>query len=223
MSPSGEEHLQKAVSCHQAADFKKGIKEAENARKKFQKEGRTDRAAEALRVMGDCTLNARELGNAQKIYENLLEEGASISNMWFQSAANWGLGQIALHKMQYSTAHQFFQLGLQQAQSIADNWYTAWNAFGLGNSLRGLARLDEATNIYEQALQAFRAANQPTFVTWIENTLKEMGADVPDEGHGDRIPIWLCPMCGSKLTQIQGASLKKGKMTTCKYCGTALG
>jgi hypothetical protein len=38
MSPSAEEHLQKAVSMHQASDFKKGIKEAEKARKKFQKE-----------------------------------------------------------------------------------------------------------------------------------------------------------------------------------------
>lgn len=223
MSPSGEEHLQKAVSCHQASDFKKGIKEAERARKKFQKEGRTDRAVEALRVMGDCTLNARELVKAQKIYENLLEEGTKISNVWFQAAANWGLGQIALHKMQYGPAHQFFQLGLQQAQSVADNWYTAWNAFGLANALRGLARLVEAKNGYELALKSFRAANQSTFVTWIENTLKEMGADVPDEGHSDGISIWLCPMCGSKLTQIQGSALKAGKMTTCEYCGTAIG
>ena len=223
MSPSGEEHLQKAVSCHQASDFKKGIKEAEKARKKFQKEGRTDRAVEALRVMGDCTLNARELKKAQKIYENLLQEGASISNLWFQAAANWGLGQISLHKMQYADALQFFQLGFEQAQSVADNWYTAWNAFGLGNALRGLARLAEAERAYQAALQAFRAANQANFVTWVEKTLKEMGADVPDKGHGDALPIWLCPMCGSKLTMAQGAALKAGKMTTCEYCGTAIG
>jgi len=223
MSPSGEEHLQKAVSCHQASDFKKGIKEAENARKKFKKEGRTDRATEALRVMGDCTLNARELKKAHKIYEELLQEGVGISNLWFQAAANWGLGQVALHKMVYSTALQHFQRGLEQAQSVADNWYTAWNAFGLGNALRGLARLDDAKNAYELALKAFRAGNQSTFVTWIENTLKDMGADVPDEGRSDGIPIWLCPMCGSKLTQTQGAALKAGKMTTCEYCGTAIG
>ena len=223
MSPSGEEHLQKAVSCHQASDFKKGIKEAEKARKKFQKEGRTDRAVEALRVMGDCTLNARDLKKAQKIYESLLQEGASISNLWFQAAANWGLGQISLHKMMYADALQFFQLGLEQAQSVADNWYTAWNAFGLGNALRGLARLEEAKRAYQAALQAFRAANQATFVTWVENTLKEMGADVPDEEHADGIPIWLCPMCGSKLTMAQGAALKAGKMTVCEYCGTAIG
>ena len=223
MSPSAEEHLQKAVSLHQASDFKKGIKEAEKARKKFQKEGRTDRAIEALRVMGDCTLNARELKNAQKIYEELLNEGAGISNLWFQAAAKWGLGQIALHKMGYSSALQSFQRGLEQAQSVADNWYTAWNAFGLGNALRGLARLDEAKNGYQLALQAFRAGNQATFVTWIENTLKEMGADIPDDSRSDGIPIWLCPMCGSKLTQTQGAALKDGKMTTCEYCGTAIG
>ncbi|MGY5870988.1 MAG: tetratricopeptide repeat protein [Candidatus Thorarchaeota archaeon] len=223
MSPSSEEHLQNAVRCHQASDFKKGIKEAEKARKKFQKEGRTDRAIEALRVMGDCTLNARELKKAQKIYENLLQEGASISNLWFQAAANWGLGQISLHKMLYANAHQFFQLGFEQAQSVADNWYTAWNAFGLGNALRGLARLEEAQRAYHAALQAFRAANQATFATWVENTLKEMGADVPNEGPGDGIPIWLCPMCGSKLTMQQGAALKEGKMTVCEYCGTAIG
>ncbi|MHA1137224.1 MAG: tetratricopeptide repeat protein [Candidatus Thorarchaeota archaeon] len=223
MSPSGEEHLQKAISCHQAYDFKKGIKEAENARKKLQKEGRTNRATEALRVMGDCTLNARELKKAQKIYEDLLQEGASITNLWFQAAANWGLGQVALHKMVYSTALQHFQSGLEQAQSVADNWYTAWNAFGLGNALRGLARLDEAKKAYELALQAFLARNQSTFVTWIENTLKEMGADVPEKGQPDGIPKWLCPMCGSKLAQAQGAALKAGKMTTCEYCGTAIG
>ncbi|TFG29290.1 tetratricopeptide repeat protein [Candidatus Thorarchaeota archaeon] len=223
MSPSAEEHLQKAVRLHQASDFKKGIKEAEEARKKFQKEDRKDRAIEALRVMGDCTLNARELKKAQKIYENLFAEGASISNVWFQAAANWGLGQISLHKMSYMSALKYFQQGLEQAQSVADNWYTAWNAFGLGNALRGLARLDEATKAYHLALEAFRAANQSTFVTWVERTLKEIGADVPDTGHGDGIPIWLCPMCGSKLTQAQGAALKAGNMTTCEYCGTAIG
>ena len=223
MSPSAEEHLQKAVSCHQASDFKKGIKEAEQARKKFQKEGRIDRAIEALRVMGDCTLNARELNKAEKIYTNLLEEGAGISNLWFQAAANWGLGQVSSHKMDYSTSLQYFKKGLEQAQSIADNWYTAWNAFGMANALRGLARLTEAEKGYQLALQAFRAANQPTFVSWIENSLKNMGADIPEDGAADRMQIWLCPMCGSKLTQQQGATLKAGKMTTCEYCGTAIG
>jgi len=223
MTPSGEEHLQNAVRMHQASDFKKGINAAEKARKMFQKEGRTDRAIEALRVMGDCTLNARDLKKAQKIYENLLDEGANISNQWFQAAANWGLGQISLHKMDYAQALQFFQIGLEQAQSVADNWYTAWNAFGVGNALRGLAHLEEAESAYQLALQAFGAAKQPTFVTWVENTLKEMGADVPDEGLSGGIQIWLCPMCGSKLTVTQGAALKAGKMTTCEYCGTAIG
>ncbi|MBE0525635.1 MAG: tetratricopeptide repeat protein [Candidatus Thorarchaeota archaeon] len=223
MSPSAEEHLQEAVSCHQASDFKKGIKEAEKARKNFQKDGRTDRAIEALRVMGDCTLNARELKNAQKIYENLLQEGASISNLWFQAAANWGLGQVALHKMDYSSAFQHFQRGLEQAQSVADNWYTAWNAFGIGNALRGLARLEEAKSSYQSALQAFRSANQPTFVKWVENTLKEIGAEVPEDDTSDDLRIWLCPMCGSKLKAKQASSLKDGKMTTCGYCGTAIG
>ncbi|TFH08880.1 MAG: tetratricopeptide repeat protein [Candidatus Thorarchaeota archaeon] len=219
MSPSAEEHLQNAVRMHQASDFKKGIKEAETARKKFQKEGRTDRAIEALRVMGDCTLNDRDLKNAQKIYENLLDEGASISNLWFQAAANWGLGQISSQKMDYAKALQFFQRGFEQAQGVADNWYTAWNGFGMGNALRGLARLEEAKSAYQVALQAFRKANQPTFVTWVENTLKEIGSEVPQEG----LRIWLCPMCGSKLKTEQAVVLKNGKMTTCDYCGTAIG
>lgn len=223
MSPSGEEHLQNAVRMHQTSDFKNGIKEAEKARKKFQKEGRIDRAIESLRVMGDCTLNTHELKKAQKIYEDLLQEGANISNLWFQSAANWGLGQVSLHKMQYAPALQFFQLGFDQAKSVADNWYTAWNAFGAGNALRGLTRLDEAKTAYQAALQTFRTFNQPTFVKWVENTLKEMGADVPDERRSDGIPIWLCPMCGSKLTQKQGATLRDGGMITCEYCGTAIG
>jgi len=223
MSPSGEEHLQKAIRCHQTADFKNGIKEAEKARKNFQKEGSIDRAMEALRVMGDCALNARDFKNAEKIYNELLAEGSGISNLWFQAAANWGLGQITLRKMNYAAAMQFFLSGLEQAKSVADNWYIAWNAYGLGNTLRGLARLQEAQQNYELALQAFRTSNQSTFVTWVENTLKELGADVPDEGHGDALPIWLCPMCGSKLTIAQGSTLKQGKMTTCKYCGTAIG
>jgi len=223
MSPSAEEHLQKAISCHQTSDFKNGVKEAEKARKKFQKEGRDDRAIEALRVMGDCALNARELKDAVKIYNELLAEGVGIANLWYQAAANWGLGQTNLHKMNYAAAMQFFLQGLEQAKSVADNWYTGWNAFGLGTALRGLTRLEESQNNFELALQAFRAANQSTFATWVENTLKEMGADVPDEGHGDALPIWLCPMCGSKLTMAQGSSLKQGKMTTCRYCGTAIG
>lgn len=223
MSPSGEEHLQEAVRCHQASNYKKGIKEAENARKKFQKDGRTDRAIEALRVMGDCTLNARDLKNAQKIYENLLQEGASITNLWFQAAANWGLGQVSLHKMDYTKALQSFQLGFEQAQSIADNWYTAWNGFGAGNALRGLARLEEAKSFYQAALQAFRAANQPTFVTWVENTLKEIGAEVLEVDPSGDMRVWLCPLCGSRLKAKQAAALKTGKMTTCGYCGTTIG
>lgn len=219
MSPSPEEHLQEAVRLHQASDFKKGIKESEKARKKFQKEGRTDRAIEALRVMGDCTLNARDLKNAQKIYEDLLNEGANISNLWFQAAANWGLGQVSLHKMDYATALGYFESGLEEARSIADNWYTAWNAFGSGNALRGCARLEEAKKFYQEALQAFRTLNQSAIVTWVERALAEIGAEVPKE----EIRLWLCPMCGSKLNQNQASTLRNGKMATCEYCGTTIG
>ncbi len=223
MSPSSEEHLQNAVRLHQASDFKKGFKEAEKARKKFQKEGRADRAIEALRVMGDCTLNARDLRMAQKIYENLLNDGVSISNQWFQAAANWGLGQVSLHKMDYAAALQYFQTGLEQARSIADNWYTAWNAFGLANALRGHARLEEAKKFYQEALRVFQTLNQSAIITWVERALKEIGDEATEENTTDEIRLWLCPLCGSKLNQNQASALRDGKMATCDYCGTTIG
>jgi tetratricopeptide (TPR) repeat protein len=223
MSPTSEEHLQEAVRFHQSSDFKKGIKEAESARKKFQKEGRSDRAAEALRVLADCTLNARDLKNAEKLYRELFNEGLRLSNFWFQSAAWWGLGQVSLFTMNYLTAQQSFQKGLDFAKKVADAWYTAWNAFGLGTALRGLARLDEAKRSYKEALTTFRGMGQATPATWVERALSEIGADIPaDESMGE-IRLWLCPMCGSKFNPQQASALRSGKMATCDYCGTTVG
>jgi hypothetical protein len=125
--------------------------------------------------------------------------------------------------MDYSNAFQYFITGLEQAKNIADSWYTAWNAFGLGHALRGLARLKDAESYYHEALEAFRKANQPTFVTWVERALQEIGSEVPEESTAEAIRIWLCPMCGSRLQAEQAAVLRKGKMTTCDYCGTTIG
>lgn len=223
MSPTPEEHLNNAIRLHQVSDFGKGIKEAENARKKFQKEGRNDRAAEALRVMADCTLNARELKKAEQLYNELLKEGVKVSSFWHQSAASWGLGQVSLHKMNYAVAQQYFKNGLDYAKKIADKWYTAWNAFGLGTALRGLSMIDEAKLLYQEALAAFRAMGQATPAGWVERALSEIGADALADMPSGEVRLWLCPMCGSKFNPQQASALRSGKMATCEYCGTTAG
>ncbi|TFG31433.1 tetratricopeptide repeat protein [Candidatus Thorarchaeota archaeon] len=223
MSPSPEIHLQEAIRLHQISDFKKGLKEAEKARKQFQKEGRIERAVEALRVMGDCTLNTHDLKKAEKIYLELLEQGVKLSSNWFQAAAYWGLGQVASHRMDYPSAIQQFQKGLDSANSITDKWYIAWNAFGLGNALRGLSRVEEAQSAYQVALRTFRDLNQVSFVTWVEKALNQIGSEAPRIGSQDEIRIWLCPLCGSKFNPDQANALRNGKMATCQYCGTTAG
>ncbi|MFW9966979.1 MAG: tetratricopeptide repeat protein [Candidatus Thorarchaeota archaeon] len=219
MTPSPEELLQEAVQNHKASRFDKCIKAAEKARKKFQKEGRVDQAIEALRVMADCTVNARDLKKARKLYKNLIEEGAEMSNLWYQSAANWGLGEVALHRMDYFSAATYFQSGLDIARSIADKWYAAWNAFGLANALRGMARLDEAKPLLNEAIEGFRAIDQSTYVSWVERVLNDMRGEVITA----EAKVWLCPMCGSKFGAEQAGQLKSGELVTCEYCGTSVG
>jgi len=220
MSPSPEELLAEAVRLHQASDFKKGLKKAEEARKKFLKEGLPARAIEALRVMGDCAVNARDLKKAQKLYGHLLAEAANTSNIFHQSAAQWGLGQVASHKMDYRGAELAFSAGLKLAQKIADRWYTGWNAFGLGNAYRGTGRLDEAKVMYNEAVTAFRSMNQDSLVTWVERALNAIGGDVISP---DQPKMWLCPLCGSKFNPNQAKTLKRGRTVTCEYCGTSVG
>ena len=219
MSPTPEELLHEAVRLHQASDFKKGLKKAENARKKFLKEGLPARATEALRVMGDCALNARDLKKAQKLYEQLSDEAEGTSNFFHQSASYWGLGQVSSHKMEYGKAASAFETGLKLAQQIADNWYTAWNSFGLGNAYRGLGRLDEAKQMYNTSLNTFKTLNQSTLLSWVERALKEIGGEVSTP----EMKVWLCPLCGSKYSASQADLLKRGKTVTCEYCGTSVG
>lgn len=207
---------------HQSSKFDKCIKAAEKARKKFQKSGQVDRAVEALRVMGDCTLNARNLKKAQSIYEDLHLEGIKIDNYWYQSAAKWGLGQVALRRLDYTSAAQLFEQGLSMARKIADAWYTAWNALGLASAYRGTGRLEEAKALLEEAISNFKKANQPTFIKWAEKSLTEIGGEIQAEAPVEMQP-YLCPMCGSRFKANQASNLRKGKLVTCEYCGTAVG
>lgn len=220
MSPSSEELLQEAVRLHQTSQFQQGFAMARNARQLFQREGRPDRAIEALRVMSDCAINAHDLIQAQTSYESLMKEATEISNLWYESAAHWGLGQVSLRRMNYSSATDHFLAGLDKARKIADKWYTAWNAFGLGNAMRSQGRLEDASNLYREAKDAFLAQNQTAFANWVEKALTEVGSDIPEP---TEIKIWLCPLCGSKFNSYQVAALKGGKSTQCQYCGTTSG
>jgi tetratricopeptide (TPR) repeat protein len=217
-----EELLQEAVQMHQTSNFKKGIKLAEKARKQFLKDGNGSRATEALRVMADCTINARDLKKARKLYNQLLTEAVDISSMFYQAAAHWGLGQVFSHEMNYSDAAESFTAGLLVARKIADKWYTGWNAFGVGNACRGMGKLEDAKPFYQEAVDAFQSMNQTNLVTWVDRAFKDVGGERVEElPKGTK--IWLCPMCGSKFKTSQVDVLKKSKPVSCEYCGTTVG
>jgi tetratricopeptide (TPR) repeat protein len=220
MSPSSEELLQEAVRLHQVSEYQNGIKTAEAAREMFLKEGRPDRAIEALRVMADCSVNAREMKRASMLYEKLMQEAVEMMNIWYQSAAHWGLGQVSLRQLNYPAALDHFTAGLDQARKIADKWYIAWNAFGLGNVMRSTGNLEDAKNLYRESKDAFMAQNQTTLVGWVDKALNEIESDTLEPSE---IRIWLCPLCGSKFSAHQVAALKAGKSTKCQYCGTTSG
>lgn len=221
MSPSPEEMLQEAARLHQARNYNKCMKTAEKARSKFRKEGRLDRAIEALRVMADCALNAHNLKKARSLYEDLLDEGRKMPNLWYQSAAHWGLGQILLRSLSYEEAAQHFETGLDYAKQIADNWYTAWNAFGLANAKRAMGRVEDSKSLLQESLSAFKTANQATYVAWVTKAIEEVGGEA--SATSEDIRIWLCPLCGSKFSASQVDSLKARKIVTCEYCGTTAG
>jgi tetratricopeptide (TPR) repeat protein len=218
MSSKAEKDLQKAYAHHRSGEFKKGMKSAEKARKRFLKEKLTDRALEALRVMADCAVNARDMQKATNLYTQLLEEGEENDMVFFQAAANWGLGEVAAHRMDYEVASIHFETGLGLARRIADKWFTAWNAFGLGKAYRGIGRIEDSRIALTEALNVFNDLNENRFVTWVDKLLKDMGGEVPTDEK-----VWLCPMCGSRLTREQAESLSSGKIVTCEYCGTSVG
>ena len=224
MTPTPEELLKEAARLHSVSDFKKGMKTAEKARKNFQKEGRVDRAIEALRVMGDCVVNTHDLMKAEKLYNELFWEGYNLPNKWYQAAAHWGLGQVSFRSMNYPAAVTHFEQGLELARSIADKWYIAWNVLGLALALRGLGRLIDARPLLQEAIAAFKELNQTSAQSWAEKALQEIGDETEVEADAaDEIRIWLCPMCGSKFKQEQVSLLKSKKTTTCEYCGTTTG
>ncbi|MFW9919879.1 MAG: tetratricopeptide repeat protein [Candidatus Thorarchaeota archaeon] len=219
---TSEELLREAVRFHQSSEFKKGINSAEKARKQFLKERNPARATEALRVMADCTINARDLKKAKGLYELLLNEARSVSNSFYEAAAYWGIGQVYSHQMNYQEAAKAFAAGLTAARKIADKWYTGWNAFGIGNATRGMGHLADAKPYYNEAIEAFQGMDQAALASWAERALKEIGGERVETLPAD-VKIWLCPMCGSKFGTSETELIKKGKVVTCSYCGTTIG
>ena len=221
MSPSTQELLDEASQHHRDSNFKKGLKTAQKARKKARKDGDDASAIEALRIMADCALNARDMEKARDLYSELIREAAPGDNKFYLAAASWGLGQLALHQMSYHEAISLLRQGLDYAESISDEWYTAWTAFSLGNAQRGIGNLDNAHVLLEKASSTFKAMNQPAFAAWVDHVLAELGDTIPTIT--DDLSIWLCPMCGSKLDTRQVESLKKKKVIVCEYCGSSIG
>ena len=222
MPTDPEQLLQKAVQLFSARKFKEAFKSSEQARALFQKAGNRDRAMEALRVMADSALNSRDTSQAAKLYQDLNKEGASVSSGFYQSAAQWGTGQIALRKMDYASAAGSFKMGLDLSKKTGDKWYTAWNALGLSTAYRGMGKTTDAHGLLQGAASDFRSIGQSNYAAWAEKALSEIGGTVLQQSPRDSKP-WLCPMCGSSFPPIQAESLKKGSLVTCEYCGTSVG
>lgn len=222
MSPDPEQLLKKAVELFGDARFKEAMKFSEQARTLFQKTDQRDRAMEALRVMADSALNSRETAQAAKLYQNLHSEGVSAASVFYQSAAEWGTGQIALRKMDYASAAGSFKAGLDLSRRGGDKWYSAWNALGLATAYRGMGKIADARTLLQGVSSDFHSIGQATYAAWAEKALSEIGATPVQQPAGDPKP-WLCPMCGSRLSLAQADSLKKGKLVTCEYCGTSVG
>jgi tetratricopeptide (TPR) repeat protein len=222
MPTDPEQLLQKAVQLFSAAKFKEAFKSSEQARALFQKAGQRDRAMEALRVMADSALNSRDTSQAAKLYQDLNKEGTSASSSFYQSAAQWGMGQIALRKMDYSSAAVSFKSGLDLSKKTGDKWYSAWNALGLATAYRGTGQAADARGLLQGAASDFRSIGQPKYASWADKILTEIGGTTVAQPSKEPKP-WLCPMCGSKLTADQADSLRSGKLITCEYCGTPIG
>ncbi|RLI49696.1 MAG: hypothetical protein DRO73_05510 [Candidatus Thorarchaeota archaeon] len=217
-----EEHLQEAYTLHRSGNYKKGMKEAQKARKRFLKEGLPGRAVEALRVMADCALNAHDFREAKRLYKELLAEAREIPSPSLQAAAEWGLGEVSRYNMEYDIAAAHHETGLKLAQKTGDKWFTAWNAFGLGKSLRGLGRLEEAREMLLMARRLFEELSLGEYVGWVDRMLTEIGGHVESKVPGE-MKVWLCPQCGSKYSDSMVEKLRQGRAVTCEYCGTTVG
>jgi len=222
MPTDPEQLLQEAVQMHSASKFDKGLKKAEEARKLFLKRGQNERAIEALRVMADCALNARDFSRAGKLYEELRRDAVGTASPLYQSAAQWGFGQMALRKMDYPLAVGAFQAGLDLGKKAASKWYTAWNALGLATAYRGTGRIADAQTLLKAAASDFHAIDQSNFASWAEKALADIGGDSSSPPTKD-MKIWLCPMCAAKLPPAEAERVRKGKLATCTYCGTSIG
>jgi tetratricopeptide (TPR) repeat protein len=222
MPTNPEQLLQKAVQLFSATKFKEAFKSSEQARALFQKADQRDRAMEALRVMADSALNSRDTSQAAKLYQDLNKEGTSASNPFYQSAAQWGAGQIALRKMDYASAAASFKVGIDLSKRTADKWFSAWNALGLATAYRGMGNASDARSLLQGAASDFRSIGQSNYAEWAEKALSEIGGTAMQQSLRDLKP-WLCPMCGSSFSPAQADSLKKGNLVTCEYCGTSLG
>jgi len=222
MPTDPEQLLQKAVEFFGAAKFKEALKSSEQARTLFEKANQNDRAMEALRVMADSVLNSRDTGQATKFYQDLRKEGVSAGSTFYQSAAHWGIGQIALRKMDYASGAASFKSGLDLAKRGGDKWYSAWNALGLATAYKGMGQIVDARGLLQGALSDFKSIGQPKYASWAERALAEIGGSASAQPTPEPRP-WLCPMCGSRFSPSQADSLRKGKLATCEYCGTSVG
>ncbi len=220
--PTPQEHLDEARTLHGRGDFKKGMKAAQKARKKFLKDDQPGQAREALRVMADCALNQHDFGEAKRLYKELIEEAKSAETPFYEAAGNWGLGETACHQMDYRGAIAYFEMGLKHAKSVGDKWYTAWNAFGLGKAYRGIGEAGKAIPFLKEAKRIFKELGHATFVTWIDKILGEIGDD-KKATDDEEVRIWLCPICGSKLQKDTVEELLTGDLVSCQYCGTTIG
>ncbi len=218
-----EEYLREARELHRKGEYKKGLKAARKARKRFLKAGDYLNAAEALRIMADCALNGGDINEAKRLYKELLEEGTGASLPHLESAGNWGLGEAAIHHMDFQTAEAHFRLGLQQARDSSNMWFIAWNSFGLAKALRGMGRVKEALALLDEAERLFVRLGMAEYAAWTKKMRDEMSAEKDATVPEQELRVWLCPMCGCRFAPDVAKRLSSGEVVTCQYCGTSVG
>lgn len=142
----------------------------------------------------------------------MLKTSQPHSLLFYQAAAYWGLGEIAIFSMDYPTAVSHFINGLDSARKISGRWYTAWNGFGLGKAYRGVGELTKAREVLTEARDLFRQQAMSIYTSWVEHLLDEIGGEIKTErSEAKGAKIWLCPMCGSKYPLKAAQKLSTGK------------